>query len=383
MGVMRTVRKLPFEKIVMRQLPAEQIKKAVRRNSLSSDLPKPGDRIVKNLFCNVRCANVTHTAAPLLTRRGADDLPAQLRFNEKYYKAKGKGKLESSDTLVVRPDVPEWLAGLPGGWTDPENPCKVTGPLQAFVTEKLPRRLRGFSVFSGCGGLDLGIHKWVRTIAYCEWNGECRQVLKKRMEDGLLDDAKILKDISSVKASDFKELPDVVLGGFPCQDVSLAGKKAGMDGGRTCLFQEVLRLIKELRKEFGKMPHTVFLENVAHITSDGMAGVWRGVLKGLQDLGYEGRWITITADEVGLPATRARWILLATQPDAPVIGADAMPDPTPTRPMPCPAKWLAPKERHQEFNARLKMVGNILVPQQARFAWQHLQAQRKAAPSKA
>jgi hypothetical protein len=359
--------------IVMRQLPKSEICRVKRRASLSETV-KVGNTITKPRFCNVRCANVTHTAAPLLTERGADDLPAQLRFNVLYTKA--NGRINSNDTLVVKPDVPEWLSGLPDGWTDHTKPCKLSGELGSFFAEKERRRSTCFSVFSGCGGLDLGLHKFLRTIAYCEWTPACQQLLRARMKDRLLDTADILPDIQKVTAKDFSACPDVVAGGFPCQDVCVAGNKAGVDGSRTILFKEVMRLLEELRQKFGRLPHTVFLENVANITSPNMKDVWQGVLSALQSLGYDARWVTVTCSEVKLPQTRARWLILATQPNAPVIGASNDPPMPPCRPMPAASRWLAPKSQHSEYVARLHMVGNILVPQQARFAWQLLQSMR-------
>lgn len=359
--------------IVMRQLPKSEIARVKRRSSLSHTV-KPSNTVKKQHFCNVRCASVTHTAAPLLTARGADDLPAQLRFNVAYVGA--KGRINSNDTLVVKPDVPEWLAGLPDGWTDSKKPCVLNGDLGAFFAQKDRSRSTCFSVFSGCGGLDLGLHKFLRTVAYCEWTPACKELLRARMKDGLLDKADIFSDIQEVKAGDFSACPDVIAGGFPCQDVCVAGSKAGINGERTVLFREVIRLLRELRGKFRALPHTVFLENVANITSPNMQDVWRGVLSGLQSLGYEARWVTVACSEVKLPQTRARWLLLATQPGAPVIGASDDPELPACRQMPAASRWLAPKSQHKEFQPRLHMVGNILCPQQARFAWQLLQGMR-------
>ena len=136
------------------------------------------------------------------------------------------------------------------------------------------------------------------------------------------------------------------------------------------------RLLKELRGKFKTLPHTVFLENVANITSPSMQDVWRGVLSGLQGLGYEARWVTVACSEVKLPQTRARWLLLATQPSAPVICPSDDPELPPCRQMPAPSRWLAPKSQQKKFQPRLHMVGNVLCPQQARFAWQLLQSMR-------
>ena len=375
----RTPLKARTEPIVLQQLPQHMLDRAPKRKNISKVVPA-GGRLVKLHFSNVRCAPVTHTAAPLLTVRGSSDLPAQLRFNVRCERSRAQGWINSEDTLVLKPDVPEWLAGLPQGWTDGSRPLAPQGSeMEAFIWDGNWQRPTCFSVFSGCGGLDLGLHQFLRTVAYCENEPACAQVLQARMMDGVLDTAPVLPDIQRVTAAHFEACPDVVAGGFPCQDVSVAGKRAGLEGTRTVLFAEIARILRELRVRFGCLPHTVFLENVGNITSPGNRDVWRAVLGPLGSLNYDARWATVSCEEVGLPMVRSRWLVLATLPDAPMPEARPVPAASPPayQPMPEASRWFAEKGRHGEFEARLRMVGNILVPQQARFGWQLLQGMRR------
>ena len=116
-------------------------------------------------------------------------------------------------------------------------------------------------LFAGIGGFTLGLEKaGFTTVAFCEIDSYAQKVLKKNWPGvPIYDD---VRQITADRLISDGIRVDVITGGFPCQDVSLAGAKGGMDGGRTRLFQEIMRLLKELRKRFGVLPHTVFLENV-------------------------------------------------------------------------------------------------------------------------
>src|SRR5690606_12278219 len=98
---------------------------------------------------------------------------------------------------------------------------------------------------------------------------------------------------------------DVICGGFPCQDISVAGTGAGLEGERSGLFFEIIRLVGEIR------PRLVFLENVPAITTRG--GV-RGI-SAFASLRYDCRWTIVSAAEVGAPHLRRRWFLLAHSRD--------------------------------------------------------------------
>lgn len=160
--------------------------------------------------------------------------------------------------------------------------------------------MNGLDLFSGIGGLSLALKPWVRSVAYCERDTYAQSVLLSRIVTGELDRAPIWDDITSLDGSMLPKL-DIIFGGFPCQDISVAGRGEGLGGERSGLYFEVERLIKETRPTF------VFLENVPAIRTRGLGRV----VSGLAALGYDCRWTVVSAASVGAPHKRDRWFLLA------------------------------------------------------------------------
>lgn len=162
-------------------------------------------------------------------------------------------------------------------------------------------RIAGLSLFSGIGGIDLAISSWVRTICYCECDRYAQGVLLSRMQSNDIDRAPIWTDVRSLSADLFRTKPEIIFGGFPCQDISVAGLGKGLAGERSGLFFEIARLTGELKPTF------VFLENVPAIRTRGGEAVG----KTLAGLGYDCRWTTLSAAEVGANHKRERWFLMA------------------------------------------------------------------------
>jgi len=160
--------------------------------------------------------------------------------------------------------------------------------------------LYGLDIFSGIGGITLALKDWVRPIAYCENDPYCQGVLLSRMQSHELPIAPIWDDIKTLSG---KYLPkvDIIYGGFPCQDISVAGNGKGLEGKRSCLFFEIMRLAEEIKSKF------VFLENVPAIRTRGL-GV---ILKEFTKAGYDCRYGFLSAYDVGAPHKRERWFLLA------------------------------------------------------------------------
>lgn len=155
--------------------------------------------------------------------------------------------------------------------------------------------MRVLDLFSGIGGFSLGLERaGMRTVAFCEIEPYCRAVLRKHWPD-----VPIFEDVRKLTASDVPGV-DVICGGFPCQDISLAGKGAGLAGERSGLWREYSRLIGEIRPKF------VIVENVAALLGRGIGDV----LGDLASLGYDAEWHCIPASAVGLPHIRDRvWIV--------------------------------------------------------------------------
>lgn len=159
--------------------------------------------------------------------------------------------------------------------------------------------LNGLSLFAGIGGIDLALAEWVRPVAYCEIERYAAAVLFSRMADGSIPTAPIWPDVRSLRAEILPRI-DIIYGGFPCQDVSVAGARKGLDGERTGLFREAVRLVRECKPQF------VFLENVP-----GIRKYVPTVRQELEAIDYDCRDGFLSAAEVGANHRRNRWFLLA------------------------------------------------------------------------
>jgi DNA (cytosine-5)-methyltransferase 1 len=162
-------------------------------------------------------------------------------------------------------------------------------------------KLNTFHLFAGAGGgiladLLLGHNP----IGACEIEPYPRDVLLARQRDGILPAFPIWDDVCTLDGTPWRGTVDVLCGGFPCQDISVAGKGAGITGERSGLWKEYARLIGEMRPRF------VFAENSPLLRTRGL-GV---VLEDLAALGYDARWGVLGARDVGAPHKRDRmWVL--------------------------------------------------------------------------
>jgi DNA (cytosine-5)-methyltransferase 1 len=154
-------------------------------------------------------------------------------------------------------------------------------------------------LFSGIGGFSLGLERaGMKTVAFCEIEPYCRAVLKKHWPDvPCYDDVRKLT--AEQLAADGISV-DVICGGFPCQDISVAGAGAGLAGEHSGLWSEYARLIRELR------PRYVIVENVSALLHRGLDRV----LGDMAALGLDAEWHCIPASAVGAPHRRDRvWIV--------------------------------------------------------------------------
>jgi len=157
------------------------------------------------------------------------------------------------------------------------------------------------ALFAGAGGGILGgkLLGW-RTVCAVERDAYARDVLVARQTDGSLPAFPIWDDVCTFDGKPWRGRVDVVSGGFPCQDISAAGKGAGIDGERSGLWGEMARIIGEVRPRFA------LVENSPMLTSRGLGRV----LGDLAALGYGARWGVLGAVDAGAPHRRERiWIV--------------------------------------------------------------------------
>jgi DNA (cytosine-5)-methyltransferase 1 len=157
------------------------------------------------------------------------------------------------------------------------------------------------ALFAGAGGGILGGHLlgW-RTVCAVERDAYAAQILAQRQNDGILRPFPIWSDVTTFDGKPWKGIVDVISGGFPCQDISSAGKGAGIEGERSGLWKEMARIICEVGPGF------VFVENSPMLTSRGLGDV----LGDLASLGFDAEWGVLSAADVGANHSRARlWIL--------------------------------------------------------------------------
>ena len=161
------------------------------------------------------------------------------------------------------------------------------------------------ALFAGAGGGILGSKLLShRIIGYVENNEYCQKILAQRIKDGIFDEAPIFGDIRAFNregyAESYKGLVDVVSGGFPCQDISCAGKGEGITGERSGLWFEMEQTIRLVQ------PRYVFIENSPILLVRG----FEHVICGLSQMGFDAAWGIVSAADVGAPHLRKRiWIL--------------------------------------------------------------------------
>lgn len=153
------------------------------------------------------------------------------------------------------------------------------------------------SLFSGIGGFELGLERAIpsETIWQVEQDKFCQSILKKHWPK-----AKIYNDVRNI-TKDNVEPVDILCGGFPCQDISVAGKTKGLKGEKSGLWWEMWRIISELR------PRIIVLENVSNVLRLGGPEV----LGSLAKIGYDAEWTTIRASDFGACHRRERWFCVA------------------------------------------------------------------------
>ena len=231
------------------------------------------------------------------------------------------------------------------------------------------------SLFSGIGGFELGLERAIpslETVWQVEQDKFCQKVLKKHWPNALLFD-----DVKTVGKHNLEPV-DILCGGFPCQDISTAGKGKGLKGAQSGLWFEMLRIISELR------PKIVVLENVAAITFRGL----NTVVYGLTENGYGVEWQIISARQFGAPHIRKRWFAVAyskcklaqIQTKRQQSSVEKFRSLSPNRSTQWESRTIEPVvsrmdngiPRRMDRIKRLKSLGNAIVPQCSEYIGMHI-----------
>jgi len=162
---------------------------------------------------------------------------------------------------------------------------------------------RVISLFAGCGGLDIGFHQQGYDVVWANDLDEWAAATYKHN----LGDAMVCKDIEKINPYKDKSIPvaDLILGGFPCQDVSLAGNRKGLEGSRSTLWSEFYRIVCEVQ------PRWVVIENVPGLLSSDNGEFFTKILRELSKNGYAVTWQVISASSIGAMHIRERVFIVA------------------------------------------------------------------------
>ena len=161
--------------------------------------------------------------------------------------------------------------------------------------------ITGVSLFAGVGGFDLAMERnGVNVVASVEIDKHCQKVLANRFPN-----SKLFDDVTTVTGKEllnvgFNPSKGIIAGGFPCQDLSVAGKRAGLAGERSGLFWEIARIVDETQSEY------FLIENVPGLLSSNKGRDFGIVIGTMADLGYSVSWRIIDAQYLGVPQRRRR-----------------------------------------------------------------------------
>lgn len=236
-------------------------------------------------------------------------------------------------------------------------------------------KLNGLGICSGIGGIEYALEPWVNWIAGCERERYPAAVLLGNARIPIWD------NVETFPWNDFKGYVDIVAAGFPCQDVSVAGKRQGLGGKRSILVFQIIEGCRRMESSF------IMLENVPNVL--GLMG--SDILRCLDKNGYDARWITLRVPNASPIGEGKRWFLLAktkgiTGTETSQAGNaggtfgkawpmrlwgdwEKMAEPN----WEIPSRWIL--RNRNELSRRLdrvKALGNAVVPEQAREAFQIL-----------
>lgn len=213
-------------------------------------------------------------------------------------------------------------------------------------------------LFTGIGGFVQSLHSDFTPMMYCDSSPIVKQLLIALMNRNVVPQAPIVDDVKNV--CEMREIVadrrvDMITAGFPCVGFSSVGRRKGLSDERSALFFYVIRVIEEFKPDY------VIFENVARIVNSNNGDDLRRILETMDRAGYDCKWTTCNARDVGLPQLRKRWFCLCTRRGAQDLNIQYIQHDVP--PMP---NLLA--MRQPDYVSRYFVLGNTIIPAVARFA---------------
>lgn len=326
-------------------------------------------------FGTIRCFSATTQAnTKYLSVRGSRDFATQIHYWSAYRERCDQAKQPYG--RYVTPQLAEHVSGLPPGWSSPDR-----GAVQKHISSFLPwclenskvPKLQVVSLFSGILGLDLAVTPWVEPLCFVEKDTFCKQVIAARVAEGHFESKKIpiYDDVESFQVSTLKaDRIHGFMGGFPCQGVSRAGLKQGMDDSRSSLRKHFFRLFDQAMEE-GKQPQFMLMENVSNILSKDLHCIMQFLLREVEARGLCIRWLTLQGHHVGAPVFRERTFFLVHVPGCNIFEGFNIAEKEELQAWPTFAwhlqskppleRWLQ-EQSSQTDKDRLKACGNLVMP---------------------
>lgn len=225
--------------------------------------------------------------------------------------------------------------------------------------------LEAIDLFSGIGGFSFTFKSQIKTILYVDTSKDCQDVLKSLMRKGYIDSAPVNDDVRSVTLQDFRgKNPAVIFAGFPCQDFSACNHKGkGLDGSRSSLFFEIVRICDEV----STVRHVV-MENVSKLVKSGMINL---VKKLFEEKGFTFSYVMVQAAQCGAPHLRRRCFMIATK-DRDELATIRLERSNDWHRIPDNMIEAGDKEQVRQVRNRAAMCGNSIVPDCLRASFNFL-----------
>jgi DNA (cytosine-5)-methyltransferase 1 len=164
--------------------------------------------------------------------------------------------------------------------------------------------MKYISLFAGIGGFDLALQRQGHECVYAnEWDKYASKIYNKNFHKGLNEKGIDTRDIRTVSTNEIPE-HELLVGGFPCQAFSIAGKRRGFDDTRGTLFFEIARILR------AKKPRLLLLENVKGLLSHDNGNTFKIIISTLDELGYDLQWQVLNSKDFGVPQNRERVFII-------------------------------------------------------------------------